>query len=135
MINFMALGLLDYKPKTLQVAIKPLENVVADGVDKIQYNCLIFNPGFDKTNGAAMGIYERFFENNPKVQLVLIETEQGPGELAQVFQKQYKAKTTMWVGGMVAPIHIPEKQVTQLVEDLNKDPKKYFVSEEKKRFG
>lgn len=131
----MTFGLINFNSKAMYVAVKPLKDTVKASAGGTKYNCLVFDPLFDRTHSSAMADYNRFFQNARNVQLIPLITEQGPGELAQTLQKQYGAQCNGWVGGMTAPVYVPKKSIDKLVADLTKDPMKYFVSEEKILFG
>ena len=127
---------LNYDAKALYVAVKPLEDAVEDSAYGIKYNCLVFDPLFDRTHPAAMRDYNDFFKNSERVKMLPVVTEQGPGELAKTLEKKYGAICHAWVGGMTAPVHVPAKSIDKLVRDLTTKAVKYFYeSKEKKMFG
>jgi hypothetical protein len=126
-------GLVNHDSKALYVAVKSLEKKVKEN-EGTNYNCLVFNPLFDKKHSTAMSQYSDFFKDARDVKMLPVITEQGPGELAGCLEKDYKAHRGMWVGGMTSPLTVPKKSVDKLVRDLTENPLKYFVSEEKKVF-
>lgn len=70
--------LTNYNPKALYVAVKPLEDTVADSAYGTKDNCLVFDPMFDRTHEDAKRILDDFFRN-ARVKLLPIVTEGGAG--------------------------------------------------------
>jgi hypothetical protein len=117
--------------KALYIAVKPLENTVKDNCYGIKYNCLVFDPLFDRTNNDAMKRYNDFFQNTSDIKKIPVITEQDPVELAKTLVKKYGAVFISNIGGIIAPIHIPQNSVSKLVQDLTRNPMEFFTSEEK----
>lgn len=127
-------SLVNFNSKALYVAVKPLEDAVTDSYEK-KVNGLVFDPMYDRTHTGADSEVREFFESGHNIEMIPVLSEQGPGELAKTLAREYGIQVDYWVGGMTAPIGIPEDRVEQLKADLRSNPMKYFASREKKLFA
>lgn len=118
----------DYNPKILHVGIDPSRETD---------NGIIYRPEkvYSKLNRLSEKIYEEFFTDGNEVVVFPIRTEQGPGELVKMLEKEFGIKNGMYIGGVVAPFTATSEQARVIIKELRKNPKKYFVSGEKEKFG
>jgi len=117
--------------KALYIAFKPLEETVKDTHYGTRHNCLVFDPLFDRTNYDAVTMYNKFFQNASSIKKIPVITEQNAVELADILAKKYGAtvNTKFAIGGILAPVHVPRNIVDGLIQDLTRNPMKYFTSE------
>jgi hypothetical protein len=118
----------NFAPKTLHVAVSRLDAIVSEQQCE---NGLIYDPAFDRAHPGAVHQYNLFFYRAHEVEIIAVETEQGPGEYATTLGGEYEVTCRTWIGGMTAPIHIPPGNVERLIADLRAAPRKYFTSPEK----
>jgi len=128
---------LDYTPKTLHVAIRNLDEITIAKKDEEIENGLIYNPElvFSKINDTSEMMYNEFFKKEGSYILVPIETEQGPGELGNVFSDKYGSRVTWCVGGITAPFIIDNEKAKLLLNDLKENPAQFFNSQDKKIYA
>jgi len=120
-----------YNEKTLHIGFRPQ-------INEKDYNGIIYNPKavYSKIGEdwkSSEEIFENFFNKNIPVIIFPILTEQSPDELAKLLNQDYKTEHLLGVGGIIKPIKIAGEQSKKLIEDLSKNPKKYYYSEWKVR--
>ena len=127
--------LVNYTPKILHVATIDFENYRKPTRG---YNGLIYDPKkiFNKTSrlDTSQMWYEEFFQKNRPYNLVTIETEQGPVELAKKLSKEFGVKCDFGIGAFLVHLEATPEQASALIKDLRENPKKYFNSAEKDHF-
>jgi hypothetical protein len=67
---------------------------------------------------------------------ITVKTEMGPGEIANVFQRDYRTTpppSRMWIGGRFSPFKVTRGQA--LLKDLRQHPQRFVKSEEKAEFS
>lgn len=122
---------LDHSTKNLQVA------VLDDIVENFKGNTgLVYDPKeiYSEVNTSSKTIFEDFFTSGKVYSLVSIKTQQGPGELCNVLKRDFGVEINSWIGGIIAPFRATEEQAKAIIEDLKRNPQKYFKSGEKLRY-
>lgn len=117
----MLSGLLDFSEKTLHIAIAKDKGI-------------IYNPELVDSYETARHLYDEFMQGNEKYTELHIQTEQGPGELVHVLEKEFKVENPIYVGGVCAPFDIKSNNAEDIINTIQNNPQKYYDSEEKKMF-
>ena len=123
----------NYSEKILHIGLRnPSKRIGND-----EENGLIYNPTciYSKKNELSERIYEDFFAAGSEVIVFPVRTEQGPVELVKMLTKDFNVYHNLLIGGIVALFRATPEQAVRIMQDLKENPKRYFVSEEKKIFG
>lgn len=92
----------------------------------MDHNCLVFNPMMDRTHNDAMNRHSDFIKSAQTYEALPIVSKEGPCGIGQILAKEYNAKCNFGIGGMMAKVNIPKKNIDKLISDLTKNPVKYL---------
>ena len=129
MINLTA----DYTPKILHVGISNPRTVAK----KDSSNGLVYDPTkvYSKINTTSEIMYENFFNSGSEIVILPVRTEQGPGELVKILEKDFGIDYSTWIGGIIAEFTATPEQAQRIIKAIKSNPKRYFASQEKKDFA